>query len=84
MMLNFDDEVVQFTLKGKKYQISKPNNGQISKYTKDLEKCETNESKEQALKDFLLVLGLDQECFDLLNPGQLKKLLESLYDSEKN
>ena len=84
MMLNFDDEVVQFTLKGKKYEINKPNNGQISKYTKDLEKCETNESKEQALKDFLLVLGLDKECFDLLNPGQLKKLLESLYDSEKN
>ena len=83
-MLNFDDEVVQFKLKGKEYQVSKPNNGQIKKYTTELKSCESDESKEQALKDFLLEIGLYQEFFDILTPGQLKKLLESLYDSEKN
>jgi hypothetical protein len=83
-MLNFDEEVVSFKLKGIEYKVSKPTNGQIKQYSKSLKLCEDDESKEKALTDFLESLGLKQEIYETLNPTQMKTLLSSLYDSEKN
>lgn len=83
-MLEFADEVVEFKLKGKKYQVSKPNNGQIKSYTHKLKGCKTDESKEKALKDFLKELGLQVTAYDLLSPNQMTVLIEKLYEAEKN
>lgn len=83
-MLDFDSEVVQFKLKGNEYVVTKPTNGQIKAYSKDLEKCVTDEDKEKALIELLKKLGLSEEVFNELTPAQSKKLLSSLYESEKN
>ena len=83
-MLDFKDEIVEFNLKGKKYSLSKPNNGQIREYKNSFDKCETNDEKEKCLQDFLVDLGLEPVCFDLLSPKQTEMLLKELYSSEKN
>lgn len=83
-MLDFDAEVVEFKLKGKEYSVARPTNGQIKAYTKELSLCETDEAKEKALIKFLCELGLSEEVLNDLTPFQTKKLLSSLYESEKN
>jgi hypothetical protein len=83
-MLDFAEEVIEFKLKGNKHQVSKPNNGQIKNYTHKLSCCKTNEEKEAALVGFLEVLGLEESVYDSLSPVQTGKLIESLYEAEKN
>lgn len=83
-MLIFEDEIIEFKLKGKEYSMEKPNNGQIAEYTYKLKACKDNESKEKALIVFLESLGLKEETYKLLKPKQLEVLLEKLYESEKN
>lgn len=83
-MLEFDEEVVKFKLKGVEYEINKPSNGQIKKYTLGLRTCEDNESKENALMVFLEGLGLASNVYDDLKPNQMKMIIDSLYEAEKN
>lgn len=83
-MLNFEEEVVTFKFKGNEYSVNKPTNGQIKEYNKALKECLDDDSKEKALILFLESLGLSQEVSDQLTPGQLKKVLENLYESGKN
>jgi hypothetical protein len=83
-MLNFDDELVSFKLKGVEHNVVKPTNGQIKQYSKALKLCEDDESKEKALIDFLENLGLKKEVYESLTPEQLKTILSNLYDSGKN
>ncbi len=83
-MLSFDEEIVNIKFKGKEYKISKPNNGQIKEYSLALKDANDDESKEKALTSFLENLGLVKEVYDSLTPSQMKTVLSSLYDSEKN
>ena len=83
-MLNFDDEVLEFTIKGTKYSCKKPVNGEIKQYKSDYNSCETDEQKEETLNKFLGGLGLDIKALDLLTPTQTEKLIEGLYTATKN
>ena len=83
-MLNFDDEIVLIKFKGKEFEIKKPTHGQIKSYSKSLKDCLDDESKEKALEEFLQSLGMVKELYEALTPGQLKAVLSSLYESEKN
>ena len=83
-MLQFPEEVLEFDVRGNKYSVSKPTNADLKKYKVDLDKCKTDESKENALKKFLADLGLDITVLDLLTPKQTETLIEALYDAEKN
>lgn len=81
-MLNFDeDEIVQLKLKGEEYKVAIPNNAQIKKYQSELE---TEKDKEEVLVEFLENLGLPKKAYESMTPSQTKRLLESLYDNEKN
>lgn len=83
-MFEFSEEIVEFKFKNKVHQVRKPNNKEIKEYSKELALSETDEAKEDALMNLLFKLGLDKEVFNALTPSQAKKLLEALYDSEKN
>lgn len=83
-MLNFDDEVIKFKLKGQEYEVSKPTNGQIKKYSQAYKTAKTDEEKENELMIFLDQLGLKKEAYELLTPTQSEKLIKALYEAEKN
>lgn len=83
-MLSFDEEVVTIKFKGKEYKINKPTNGHIKEYSNSLKDALDDDSKEKALTSFLEKLGLVKEVYDSLTPSQMKTVLSSLYDSEKN
>lgn len=83
-MLNFDDEVIKFSIKGKSFEVSKPNNGQIKKYSQAYKEAKTDEEKENELMIFLDQLGLKKEAYELLTPTQSEKLIKALYEAEKN
>lgn len=84
-MLDFQEEVLQFKVRGKQYEVSKPTNGDIKNYKKALAKCKNEVEQEKCLKEFLHNLGLEDDgVLDILTPKQSKKLIASLYDTEKN
>jgi hypothetical protein len=84
-VLDFPEEVLQFKVRGKEYEVNKPTNGDIKQYRKNLSGCDTDEKKEEALRDFMKSLGLeDVGVLDVLTPKQSERLIASLYDTEKN
>lgn len=84
IVLDFAEEIIEFKLRGKEYRVNKPTNGDIKKYKEKLNLCESDDDKENALKEFLESLGLTQKAMDLMTPKQLELLIKNLYESEKN
>jgi hypothetical protein len=83
-VFDFDEEIVEFKLKGKSYKVRKPTNGEIKEYNKKIRSGEDGESTEDIFVEFLNGLGLEGDVYNKLNPSQAKKLVEALYGDEKN
>jgi len=83
-VLEFPEEILEFKVRGKEYQVNRPTNGDIKEYKKVLDNADTDELKEKALVEFLKKLGLDVSVLDVLTPKQTEKLITSLYEAEKN
>ncbi|MCB1712063.1 MAG: hypothetical protein KDH96_06200 [Candidatus Riesia sp.] len=83
-MLEFLDEVVQFKRNDKTYEVRKPNNLEVKEYTIKLQSCSTMAEQDDALKELLLKLGLEESVYNALLPHHLNKLVVALYGAEKN
>ena len=83
-MLDFKDEVVEFSYKGEKYQVEKTTVGQSRAYARELKEANTDELQEMALFNFLEKLGLKKEVSESLKQNHIMALIQALGEVEKN